>query len=54
MKFVLYVLIVFTFIRTVSYGLFELRENKNKPGAITIFGIALGTCILTSIMVYIR
>lgn len=54
MKFVLYILITFTFIKTISYGLFELHENKNKPGAITIFGIALGSCVLTSIMIYIR
>ncbi len=50
MKFLLFVFIIFTFIKTFSYGLFELRTNKNKPGAITIICVALGSCILTSIV----
>lgn len=54
MKFLLFIFIIFTFIKTISYGLFELKTNKNKPGAITIICITLGSCILTSIVLLIK
>lgn len=54
MKIVLFILIIYSLIKTISYGIFELRENKNKPAATTIICIALGSSILASIMLYIR
>ena len=54
MKLLLIVLTVFTLIKTISYGVYEFKENKNKPAAIAIICLALGSCTLTSIMVYIR
>ncbi len=54
MKILLLILIIFTLIKTVSYGMFELKTNKNKPAATAIICIALGSCILTSIMLFIK
>ncbi len=54
MKILLFVLTLIAFIKTISYGLFELKENKNKPAATTIICVAIGSCILTSIMIYIK
>lgn len=54
MKILLLILIISILVKTISYGLFELKENKNKPAAITIICIALGSCIFTSIVVFIK
>ncbi len=54
MKIFMFLLIIYVFIKTISYGIFELKTNKNKPGAITIICVALGSSILASIMLYIR
>lgn len=54
MKILLFILTILVFIKTISYGLFELKENKNKPAAITIICIALGSCIFTSSVVFIK
>lgn len=54
MKFLLFILIILVFSKTISYALFELKENKNKPAAITIICIALGSCIFTSTVVFIK
>lgn len=54
MKILLFILTILVFIKTISYGLFELKENKNKPAAITIICIALGSCIFTSTVVLIK
>lgn len=54
MKILLFVLTIFTLIKTVSYGVYELKTNKNKPGAITIICLALGSCILTSLCLIIK
>lgn len=54
MKILLFILIIFALIKTVSYGIFELKENKNKFAALIVISLAIISCILTSIMVYIR
>lgn len=54
MKLLLIILTIFTLVKTISYGMYEFKQNKNKPGAITIICIALGSCILTSIIIYLR
>ncbi len=54
MKVLLFILIVLVFIKTISYGLFELKENKNKPAATTIICLALVSCIFTSTVVLIK
>lgn len=54
MKTLFLVLIAFAFIKTISYAIFELKENKNKPAATTIILIALGSCILSISMIYTK
>lgn len=54
MKILLFILTIFTFIKTISYGVFELKTNKNKPGAVAIICLALGSCILTSLVLIIK
>ncbi len=41
MPIITIILLVIIFIRTISYGIFELKQNKNKSGAITVFFIAI-------------
>lgn len=47
------ILSILAFIKTVSYGLYEYKNN-NKSGGIIIFILALIVLILPSIMTYIR
>lgn len=54
MKILVFLLTAYTFIKTVSYGIYEGKENKNKPAAITIIVIALGSCILINTILLIR
>ena len=53
MKVLLSVLTIYMIVKTISYGVFELKENKNKPAAITIICTAIGSFILTNIVIYI-
>lgn len=54
MKILLFILIILAFIKTVSYGFYEFKEHKNKPGAIAIFCLALGSSVLTSIVTFLK
>ena len=54
MKIILILFAMFTFIKTISYGIYEFKVNKNKPGAISIIGLALGSCILITVMLCIK
>ncbi len=53
MKIIILLLSIFSFIKTVSYGIYELKTNKNKSGATVIFCTAIVSTILISIMLYI-
>lgn len=54
MKIIVLLLTAYTLIKTISYGIYEGKENKNKPAAITIIVLTLGSCILTCAMILIR
>lgn len=41
MPILVILLLIIIFVRTISYGIFEMKQNKNKSGAIAIFGIAI-------------
>ncbi len=53
MKVLVIILSILIFIKTVSYGIYELN-NKNKIGGITVIAIATFALILPNIMVIIR
>lgn len=48
------ILAIWIFMKTLSYGIFEIKNNSNKPGGITIIIISLISLIYPIIMVYIR
>ena len=53
MRIIIVILSVLIFAKTLSYGIYELKE-KNKPGGITIIGLAILSLILPNVIVFIR
>lgn len=41
MKFIAIVLLIFAFFKSFYYGVFEIREKKNKPAGITVIFLAI-------------
>jgi len=54
MKFLVLILSIIIFIKTTSYGLYELKENNNKSGGIIVIAIAVFALILPNVVVYFR
>lgn len=54
MKFLILLLSIIIFIKTTSYGIYELKENNNKAGGITVISIAALSLILPNVVVYLR
>ena len=42
------------FLKTASYGIYEIREHKNSIGGATIIIISIVSLILPNIMMFIR
>ena len=53
MKFLVVVLSIIIFIKTLSYGIYEFKGN-NKTGGITVIVIASLSLVLPNLVVYIR
>ncbi len=53
MRVLVLILSIIIFIKTVSYGIYELK-NKNKVGGITVIVIATFALILPNVMILIR
>lgn len=51
MFFVILILSLFVFFKTIGYAIFEYKNNSNKIGSIVIivlaFGALIGPCIAT-------
>ncbi len=41
-------------IRTISYGIFEIRECKNTFGGITVIGLSVTSSVFAIIMILLR
>ncbi len=41
MKLIAIIFIIYLFLKSIYYGIFELTDNKNKPGGIAIIVIAI-------------
>jgi len=41
MKLIAIIFIIYLFLKSIYYGIFELTDNKNKPGGIVIIVIAI-------------
>ena len=53
MRFIVFLLSIFVFIKTVSYGIYEYKNN-NKVSAIIIYIIAIVSSIFPNIILYFR
>ncbi len=53
MRILVIILSIIIFIKTVSYGIYELKD-KNKLGGITVIVIATLSLILPNLMILIR
>ncbi len=54
MKFVILILSIFVAIKTISYGIYELKTNSNITAGITIIIIAVISSILPNVVIYIN
>ena len=54
MHFLVIILSIIIFIKTTSYGIYELKENNNKSGGIVVIAIATVSLILPNLVVYFR
>ena len=51
---ILIIISIFVFIKTLSYGIFEIRKNSNTIGGIITIVIAVTALIFPNIMVFIN
>lgn len=53
MSFLIVILTIIIFIRTLSYGIYELKQ-KNKSGGISVIIVAIFSLILPNLMIFIK
>ena len=53
MRILVFILSIFVFIKTVSYGIYEFKSN-NKTSAVIIYIIAIISSVLPNIILYYR
>lgn len=54
MKLLVLILSIIIFIKTTSYGLYELRENNNKSGGIIVISLAVASLIIPNSVIFFR
>jgi len=54
MHFLVIILSIVIFIKTTSYGIYELKENNNKLGGVVVISIAVISLVLPNVVVYFR
>lgn len=54
MRILIAILSIIIFIKTFSYGLYELKNSKNKTAAVTLFAFAFLSLISPNLIVFIR
>ncbi|MDO5556191.1 MAG: DUF3953 domain-containing protein [Clostridia bacterium] len=54
MKILVFILSSIIFTKTLSYGIFEIKKEKNKTGGIVVIFVSIASLILPNLMVYIR
>lgn len=52
MPFIVLIFSIYTFVKTISYGIFELKNNSNKFVGITIFIIGIFSLIVPNIVLH--
>lgn len=41
MKFIAIILLIFAFLKSFYYGIYEIKEKENKPAGITVIFLAI-------------
>ena len=54
MKIVIFILSIIIGIKTISYGIFEIKENKNKFGGFFVIIISVVSAIFPNIVIYLK
>lgn len=54
MRIVILILTITIGIKTISYGIYEIKKNKNKFGGIFVIALAIVSSILPNICVYVK
>ena len=54
MKFLVLILSIIIFIKTISYGIYELKENDNRTGGIVVISLAVASLILPNLVIFFR
>lgn len=54
MKIVFFILSIIIGIKTVSYGIYEINENKNTFGGIFVIVLAFISTIFPNVVIYIK
>lgn len=54
LSFALFILTLWAFIKTFSYGIFEVKKNSNKTGGIVTIIIAIISLVFPNVVVYIN
>lgn len=54
MRIIVFILTIYTFIKTISYGIFEQKQNNNKISAIIIYILSLIALIAPNVIIYMR
>ena len=49
-----FILSIWIFVRTISYGIYEIKQEKNKLGGTIVLLLALVSLIFPIIMVLVR
>lgn len=54
MAIVIFILSVWIFVRTLSYGIYEIKQNSNTIGGIITIVFAVSSLIFPNIIIYIN
>lgn len=54
MRIVIVILSIFIIFKTVSYGIYEIKNNNNKIGGIAVITVSILSAILCDAIVYLR
>ena len=54
MKFIIFILSIIVAIKTISYGVFEIKKNSNKFGGSFVITLGVLGAILPNIAIYLK
>lgn len=52
-KFIVCIVTIYILINSISYGIYEFREQKNKAGGITSIVLGVFQCAFTNTMLFV-